>query len=448
MRFEPLTADGERAATGFARHVVPYAIGLAPALLVALTWAPSGEMSRLQGLVRGYSLPVVAAELFAILVALREGLLRSILRWRWPRPVAAAIAVLLLVALGSLFTAPVRSVAATLTLYWIVHLLFALSIAQLCGRVFTVRDLFTAFLAGFALFVAEFFLFLSQIPDWARFDWTYGFMAFSHIRHAGYYLAAMAALGMGAMALARNRGEWAWAWASAAAAFAIALWTGSRGAALAVGGALAAGVLLVPAMRALKSWLGALSAMAAALAVVWVAPAAPSAMMGLTHAVQQTTSGNVSNGRTTIWRNVIEAIGKRPLLGYGEGQMHWVAPFSTMAQPHDFPLQVALAWGLVGLACVAVIAAAYAARALPAARAPGGALAPPFMAMTAIAILSLYDASLYYALPQSIFMACAGAVAAGWSVRRAGDRSASPPATSRAAKSSGIATEASASSLP
>jgi hypothetical protein len=36
------------------------------------------------------------------------------------------------------------------------------------------------------------------------------------------------------------------------------------------------------------------------------------------------------------------------------------------------------------------------------------------MAMTAIAILSLYDASLYYALPQSIFFACAAVIASRW----------------------------------
>jgi hypothetical protein len=75
---------------------------------------------------------------------------------------------------------------------------------------------------------------------------------------------------------------------------------------------------------------------------------------------------------------------------------------------------VALAWGLVGLACVAILAIAFAWRALPAVRREGGAMVPVFLAMTAIAILSLYDASLYYALPQSIFMASAGMVASRW----------------------------------
>jgi O-antigen ligase len=145
---------------------------------------------------------------------------------------------------------------------------------------------------------------------------------------------------------------------------------------------------------------------------------------------------------------VIAAIEKHPLFGYGEGQMHWVAPFSTMAQPHNSILQVALAWGLVGLVCVAILTIAFAWRAIPAVRHEGGAMVPVFLAMTAIAILSLYDASLYYALPQSIFMASAGMIASRWAVRRGGDRSALPRARSHAATWSDSATEASASSQP
>jgi O-antigen ligase len=302
-------------------------------------------------------------------------------------------------------------------------------------------------MAGFAVFAAAFFLYLAAIPDWATFNWKGGFMSFPHIRHAGYYLAAMAALGIGAMAVAERKGAWLWAWASAAAATGIAVWTGSRGAALALLGTLAAGTLLLPALRSIRNWAGGVSAMAAGLAAAWLAPPAPSSLMGLTHAIRQTTSGDVTTGRTTIWKNVIAAIEKHPLFGYGEGQMHWVAPFSTMAQPHNSILQVALAWGLVGLACVAILAIAFAWRAIPAVRREGGAMVPVCLAMTAVAILSLYDASLYYALPQSIFMASAGMVASRWGVvRPTADRSASRPARSREATWSDSATEASASS--
>ena len=158
---------------------------------------------------------------------------------------------------------------------------------------------------------------------------------------------------------------------------------------------------------------------AAALALVWVAPAAPNYLMGLTRTVEATAKEDVTTGRTAIWRNVIGAIGERPLFGYGEGQMHTVAPYSVMVQPHDSILQVTLAWGLVGLLCVFVLALAFIRRSLPAVRRDESALAPAFMAMTAIAILSLYDGPLYYALPQSIFAACAAVIVSRWSLMSA-----------------------------
>ena len=135
--------------------------------------------------------------------------------------------------------------------------------------------------------------------------------------------------------------------------------------------------------------------MAVALAVVSAVPAAPSSMMGLARAVQQTAGGDVTTGRTTIWKNVIGAIRHNPLFGYGDGQMHRVAPYATMGQPHDSILQVTLAWGLVGLACVFVLAFAYARQAIPAVRKEeNSVIVPAFISMAAIAILSLYDGAL------------------------------------------------------
>jgi hypothetical protein len=96
--------------------------------------------------------------------------------------------------------------------------------------------------------------------------------------------------------------------------------------------------------------------------------------------------------------------------------MSTVAPTANLAQPHDVFLQFALSWGVVGLLCAAVLGIAFAIRAIPTARREQGALVPAFMAMTAIAILSLYDASLYYALPQSLFAACAAIIASRWGV--------------------------------
>jgi O-antigen ligase len=428
---------------------VPALLALAPALLLAFTWSPSGHWSPAELNVRAFSLPVIGAELFAIAVALREGLLGAMRQWRWPRPVPAAAAVLLLIAVATALTAPSRIGAIVLTVYWIIHAVFALAMAHLSGRVFEPRDLVRALLAGFVLFAIGFLLYLAAIPDWRAFDWTYGFMAFSHIRHAGYYLGAMAALGLGAMAVARTSGERLAALLLASLGFGMALWTGSRGAALAVAGSRVVGIVLFPAVRAVRSWGAALAGMAAALAISWFAPAAPSDMMGLTHAVRQTTGGDVTTGRTAIWKTVFHAIERRPVFGYGEGQMSTVAPTANLAQPHDVFLQFALSWGIVGLLCAAVLGIAFALRAIPTARREQGALVPAFMAMTAIAILSLYDASLYYALPQSLFAACAAVIASRWGVEgRSAGQSGSLRATEHGATSSRSATAASASSPP
>ncbi len=401
-------------ADGITRYILPYLVGLAAPLLVALTWSPSTTWTPLQLVIRSWSLPVAFAELSVIGIAIAEGLFRAVPRWNWPRPVAIALVALLLIASTTALTAAAKDPAVPMTIYWIVHALFALSTVYMCGRLLEPVDLVRGFLVGFAVFAAEFFLFLHAIPDWANFNWKNGFMAFAHIRHVGYYVGAMAALGFGAMAVARSRRERLWAWASASLAFGMVLWTGSRGAAVAVVGALVIGAAVAPPMRKLAAWGGALAGMAAALAVVLVAPAAPYYLMGLTHAVQQTTGRDVTTGRTHIWLNAIHAIEKHPLLGYGDGQMHAVAPITDLIQPHDIILQIALAWGLVGLVCVALIAVAYAVRAVPTVRRQGGALVPAFMAMTAIGILSLYDGALFYPLPQSIFAACAAVIASRW----------------------------------
>jgi O-antigen ligase len=399
---------------GFERYVIPYAVGLALPLLVAMTWSTSGHWSVFALLLRAYAAPIFASELFTIVVALREGLLRSLIRWDWRWPVVLAAVGLISIALVTAFLAPKPDSAILLTSFWIIHALFGVSLCYLCGRTFAARDLIQAFMVGFALFAAEFFVFVAAVPDWSRFDWKYGFMAFSHLRHAGYYLAAIAGLSLGAMAVAGSRRAWLWAWFSAALAFGIALWTGSRGAALAVVGAVVVAIALIPAFRTVRSWGGAIASIAAALAVVWLAPAAPHYMMGLSHAIEQTAGGDVTTGRTTIWKGVIGAIRERPLFGYGEGQMHTVAPYATTVQPHESILQIVLAWGLVGLACVVVLAFAWAVRALPAIRREQDALVPAFTGMTAVAILSLYDGALYYALPISMFIACGALIASRW----------------------------------
>jgi O-antigen ligase len=403
--------------SGAERFFIPFLLGIAPALLIALTWSPSGDWTHLKYAIRDLQVPIIGAELFTIVVAVREGLLKALPRWDWSRPVIVATTLLVAIAVFTSVIAPIQGSAVLLTGYWMIHGAFGLSIAYLCGQLFAPQDLVRAYMIGFAIVAAEFFLFLYQIPDWTKFDWRSGLLAFGHVRHAGYYLAAVAALAIGTMAVAQRRSEWAWAFATAGLAVGIALWTGSRGAVLAVAGALVVGFILAPPVRSVRGFGGGLASMALAAAVVAAVPAAPNYLMGLNRTVEATASGNITTGRTTIWQNVIGAVQERPVFGYGEGQMREVAPFSTMVQPHNFVLQVALAWGLIGLMCVLTLAIAFLRRAIPVVWREGGALVPPLMAMGALAVLSLYDGSLYYALPISLFVSCGAIILSSWKSR-------------------------------
>ena len=398
------------------RYFIPAVIGFAPFVLLLMTWQAE-RMSRLMLVMRVYSAPEIAAELFTILVALREGLLAA---WKPPRRgslgFAALIALGLLVAIAladAIFVAPTTSAAVERTGFWLVHLLFGLSVAFLCGRLFAARDLVGGYLAGFAVFALAFAIFAAGALQ-RPVDWTWDLPAVVHIRHLGIYATAAIGLAIGVMATARRRAIWLAAFAVALAGFALTLWTGSRGPIAALAAAVIAGAIIAPSMRRARAWGGALLSLALAIpAIAWLP--VPAANMGAGRTVAATVQvADAGTGRGALWRLVIEAIERRPLFGYGEGQMPTVATFYGMAQPHNIVLQLLLAWGVAGLTCAAVLAYWFLRRAIPAVRRDEPALLPPLMAMLSLFALSMVDAALYHILPLSIFAACAGMIAAGW----------------------------------
>jgi O-antigen ligase len=395
------------------RYFVPALLGFAPALLALLTWSPYGR-TLLQRIVIIDSAPVFVVELVAFVIAWREGLFGWLRDHPPPRPAIGAIVLLVAISIGTaLFVAPAETAAVRWTVHWIVHLLFGFAIAFLCGRGLQVRDFTLCFLAGFFIFVlifVAFVLYAWKLP----IDWVHDLPGGSHIRHIGIYAAAMTGMSIGVMGSARGRKSWGFAFALATIGFALGLWTGSRGMVMSVVAATVAGMVLVPEMRKAKAWAGTgLSLVIAILAVAWL-PVPNGNMMGVARTVAATTQHEATTGRVQIWENVIHAIERQPVFGYGPAQMSVVAHFYTMAQPHNLVLQVLLDWGFAGLACVLVFSFYYLRRALPASHRRGEMLAPPFIAMLSLLALSMIDAAMYHVLPVAIFAACAGMVAAGW----------------------------------
>jgi hypothetical protein len=399
------------------RYVIPALIGLAPAILMLLTWGPDG-MSLPQVHVRGLFIPILAAEMLVIVMAVRGGILSRMRGWRWSRPASAALLLLLGIAVGTAIAAPSPVVSRTWTAIWLLHLAFGLAVADLTHRTFNPGAVAWAYVIGSVPVIAGLSLFALSVDN-PQFDWTRGWPAANHIRHLGYYFAAVIALALGLMATARSTKASVALVGVATACFAFALWTGSRGAVVGVAGGLLAGLVLVRPRRSWTIAACAAGALAVGTAIASIVPA-PGPLMGVDRMVTQTVqSGEVTTGRTTMWLQTVDAVGRRPLFGYGEAQMPTVSPFDGLFQPHQVLLQVALAWGLVGLACAAVLAIWFLMRSLAVVRDSDGELLAPFLAMLVISTIAMFDNSLFNAVSVSIFAACAGIIASRWPERAA-----------------------------
>jgi O-antigen ligase len=291
---------------------------------------------------------------------------------------------------------------------------------QLCDTAFTREGLTTALMIGFVCFVALLVVFVLQVPEPANFDWVSGWPAVAHVRHLGYYAAAIIGLCIGRFAIVISRPGWMATFAVATLAFALALWTGTRGAIAAAGAGLAVGMLLFPALRRRQVLLGVLGSSVVSVALVAWLPT-PAGHLGLWRTVAATVSrseAGIGSGRTDLWLRTLNAISQRPLFGYGDGQTFWIVPFEpVVGQPHNVLLQALLAWGVIGTACILILTVPFAIRTACGIRALGGEWLPPFLAMLVLAAYSAFDGTLYYTLPLSIFAACAGLVARGVLVR-------------------------------
>lgn len=394
------------------RFFFPVCIGFAPVVLLLLTWSPAGHLSSQALGLRVMAGPVLMVELFTIITALRSQVLPGFAPRR--SPAMAATALLLLIALAdAAFVAPHPGSAWMRTILLLIHVLYGVSVAHMCGRLFTARDMVDAWLAGFLVFSILLAVFVAQVPAAAEFDWTYDLPAAIHIRHLGYYAAGVIGLCYGMMAVPGGRVHLIWAIAVATIAFVICFWSGSRGAIAAAVAAISIAFLLFPQFRTIRASGAGVVSLALGAAIAYLLPA-PAANMGLNRTVVATVGtqeGGITTGRIEMWRHTYNAFLERPFFGYGEGQMPTVAPFADLAQPHNAPLQFLLAWGIVGAICLLVLIIPFAIRVVRSARSSGGVILAPLMACFVLVIYSGFDGTLYHISPLSMVAACCGLVA-------------------------------------
>lgn len=377
-------------------------VALAPVLFALLTWAPSGERTAVQGLMRFLAIPVLAVEL--VVVALAAGLRPLGYLGAAPAWMKAALAALVVIALANTaLVAPSPVHASIRTAMWLIHLLFGLSVARLLAPSSPDlrRTLWRYVVIGLCAYVGILALFVMAIDDPAGFDWKYFGLGVVHVRQLGFYslVGAAAALGLAAGQAGRSY------WLSVLAAslmLGLSFWSGTRGSPVALLAALILGAILVPALRTVRL-LGAAILSGAGGLLLSLIYLPPASFFGLVRISQSVSGGSVEelgSGRVAMWREALRAVGDRPLFGHGEAPMGLLIdnPYA-LNHPHNVILQVLLQWGAVGALCFFTLGAALCWRAWRRIGPAGSEAAPAFLVAASLLVMALYEGSFYHPYP-------------------------------------------------
>ena len=405
------------------RFFVPILIALSPALTFIVTWSLEGDLSAYQRFMRTYSLPLWLCELAVIVIAVRESGGRTLFDGLKRVQIFLPLLILVGVAFWTAWAvAPNPLIAYLRNGLWLTHLLFGLSIWRLAGRKFSSQDFVDALIAGYLFVSLMFLVFVSSIPDPQSFDWTNDLPLASHIRHFGYYSAAMAGLAIGIVAT-KPPSSWRWPVGVIVIllSFTFAFWSGTRGALAASAGGLAIGVVVLPTFRKFRvlTLVPALLAVSAAASLTLPSYAGNMGLDRTISAAVGDQEGGLTTGRTVMWRKNWHDILERSLVGYGEGQMISVSRHANAIQPHNVLMQVLLAWGFIGLICILSLTLPLAWRTITIVRKSPGELAAPFVAMASLAAYSLFDGTFFHVLPLALFAAFLGITLAPLSAREA-----------------------------
>lgn len=392
-----------------AGYLVGALIGLAPLLMILTSWASPGAKSGFILLLEGFAAPILAAELFVILLAVFNGTARNLGIGPLPTRLLVAAVGLIAVAFGTSILAAVQPIESIIrTMILVVHILFGFSAFKLSrANLLTPEILANAMIAGFMCCCAVIALFVLQVRNPVEYDWVHDLPGFVNIRNLAYYAAFITVLSLGKMAVQEKRGPFVWYFICSTVGVALILWSGTRGAAAAVVAAYAAGAVLFPQLRKLSAVGGTLAAFI--LAGVFASLTAPQGdWVGM---ARFTKTASFSSGRTELWLSSVEAIGRRPFFGYGEGQTIHVVEYAQtwrIFSPHNILLQTLLAWGIVGTALLLILAHGFVARLIQLARDMTSGHVPFIAAMLAAVAYSLVDSTLYYVLTTAFFAGSAG----------------------------------------
>ncbi|MXO67564.1 hypothetical protein GRI72_01800 [Altererythrobacter marinus] len=366
-----------------------------------------------------YAVPIVAAELAVIALAIADGFdMRAALARLAPATRAGAAGWLVAIALTNLAIAARPGAPLPLMLTSVVHALFGLALWAMLGSAWAHRrkSFLLAACAGAALYGAVFTAIVAAEFGNPGFNWVGVGIGITNIRQLGFYGVPLAAIALALSCGARGRGA-ALATVGGAFGFWLTIVSGSRVALAA--GLLAMAVIAVLLPKGQRRGLAVRVLAALAVAVPASYLLVPHEAWGLDRILSRGLSGDgidhYTSGRMAIWRETWAAIVERPLLGHGEGQFRTQveAGMGAINHPHNALLQFLYQWGVAGTGALALMLWGTGLGLLRLARRAGDGERAAAAALTGLVAIAMLEGALYHAYPVMIVVTCLALLNAG-----------------------------------
>jgi len=379
-------------------------IAAMPVIFATSTWDHSLQSS-VQAVLRRLAFPVILAEIAVVVLALKSGMTLNRVADTWPRPVRAAILIVLAVIMGTEFLLPFSTpYSMERTLFYLVHIAFGLSVWHLVSRSTAHVDLFwPIILIGLIAYIGTLALYIYAINDEPTFNWLNVGLGVTHVRHFGVYSAIGTSIAWGLL-LPRHQKLKALYLAAASICLALTFWSGTRGSLLALFAALVVAVAAFPVARSPK-WFSEIFLSAGVAALLSLLHQPPNPFYGLSRIIgsSETSEGleKLSSGRTTMWLDAADLSLKNPVFGIGESRFRLLSESAVgfYNHPHNFILQFCLQWGIPTTLLVLGIFGLMMVRGYQRARGMGEIAIPAVLIILSLTILASIDGAFYYPYP-------------------------------------------------
>ena len=384
-------------------------IALMPVLHVLATWDPDGELSRINHILRVYSLPIILLETGILLLAFIGG-------WRphqqvraLPKPIRLALFAFIL--LGSTSSALANGFAFVSILNFGKYILQGLLLGALFHTIKRSTEFdfqrWTASIAfgGFA-YVMLLALFCLLVVDPTTFRWTERLPSATNIRQIGNVVGLLAIVPVVLFLRQKN-----WHWLSISvihvSMLAFVMWSGSRGGLF--GYVVAIFVMVVTCRKffdrtavllIILNWVVALG--------IALSVPSPAEGFGLARVKASISADDATSGRIDVWISSAYALKEAPLLGHGSATYRFNMSKTNgypYNHPHNFIIQFVYDWGIIGGSLAIFLLGIIGWKIFRMPDLPDPAKPLAVGVFTGIMTIALIDGTLFYPLPMLIAIA-------------------------------------------